>query len=232
MNPVRLIWWRVLDDARFGVRFVCTRFRSLAAVGVVSRWVFHVMAGNVGHVVVAFALLALLSAEAAFLVWLLAAAIFEVWFQVGFATGSGSWVHGWRLWWRVRRSIAGEWNESAVKSKPIKSVLGGEDSSAQLLRPVADHPKTAWFPRIEWPVVSAWVGHPPGRSSAEYSEFQATLAANILRVDNIEFDFDRSRDSIGRLQITFVDVLQTPVVPSNSKVNLRLVTNNDQDEAV
>lgn len=224
MNPVYALWWRLLDDARFGVRWVCGRRRKLAACGVFTRWLLHLVAGNVVQVLTATAITAVVVwSPLGWLPGLITLAIlvvsFEVWFQVLLVARRGSWLHGWRLWWRVRRSIPAEWAESAVKSQGIKSALGGENRIAGLIRPVADHPKTAWWPRVEWPVVSVWCGHPPGRSTSAFVEFQRVLAANILRVDDVHFDFARDRDSVGRLQLTFVDVLSKPVEPVATQID-------------
>ena len=239
MNPVHAMWWRLLDDARFGVRWLCGRRRKLGAFGVFMRWCLHLLTANVVQVLAVTAIVALV-------VWTrlgwrpgLAAAVvfvsvFEAWFQVRLVSGRGSWLHGWRLWWRVRRSIPSEWAESAIKSRGIKSALGGENRVSGLVRPIADHPKTAWWPRVEWPVVSAWCGHPPGRSTSAFVEFQRVLAANILRVDDVQFDFARDRDSVGRLQLTFVDVLSRPVEPANTNIDpgqdrrLRIVPDADR----
>ena len=220
MNPVRALWWRLLDDARFGVRWLCGRRRKLAAFGVFARWFLHLLVGNVVQAAAVCLIAATLWwSVLGWRVGLVALALvligFESWFQVHLWSGRGSWLHGWRLWWRVRRSIPSEWAESAVKSRGIKSALGGEQRVVGVIRPVADHPKTAWWPRVEWPVVSVWCGHPPGRSTSAFNEFQRVLAANILRVDDVQFDFARDRDSIGRLQLTFVDVLSRPVEPSH-----------------
>ncbi|MGH1505079.1 MAG: hypothetical protein ACRBI6_16120 [Acidimicrobiales bacterium] len=219
MNPVYAVWWRFCDDARFLVRFVAARSGRVAMTGVVARWVLHVLAGNPVHVVSFVVLVLVLPLFAAVLVWVPVVLVFEVWYQLRLVDGSGSWLHGWRLWWRVRRSVPAEWAESAVKSTGIKSPLGGEARSSSRLRPVADHPKMGWWPRVEWPVASAWCGHPPGRTSGAFNEFARVIAANILRVDNVEFDFARDRDSVGRVQVTFVDVLATPVSPAASRVD-------------
>jgi hypothetical protein len=110
-------------------------------------------------------------------------------------------------------------------------LYGGEQRVSARLRPVADHPKVGWWPRVEWPVVSGWCGHPPGRSPDELVEFAPALAANILRVDNVEFDFERRRSSVGRVRLTFVDVLARPVEPSPSVVDLRLVVDDESGVA-
>ena len=225
MNPFHSIWWRVCDDGRSVVRYLAGRNRKLAVWGVLSRWALHLLAGNPLHVAAALvsaACAVLLPGPLALsvLVVLVAAlALFEIWFQWMLIERRGSWMHGWRLWFRVRRAIPAEWAESAVKTKGVKSVVGGERRMSAQLRPVADHPKVAWLPRIEWPVVSAWVGHPPGRTMSAAIDFQKTLAANILRVDNLEFDFERERDSVGRIIVTFVDVLSVPVAPERSRVD-------------
>ena len=72
-----------------------------------------------------------------------------------------------------------------------------------MLRPVADHPKLCWWPRIEWPVVSWWVGPPPGRSLAALDELTAILAANISRAADIYVEYERENDSHGRLVVSF-----------------------------
>ena len=231
LGLVRALWWRLADDFRAVIRFVGGRYSAVAFVGIVARWLAHVVAGNVPQVVALLIVLALpFGPLVGSLVWLLAALLFELWYQVRLASGRGSWLHGWRLWMRVRRALPAEWNEAASKSKGIRTRFGGE-SKGSTTRPVADHPKTGWFPSVEWPVVSVRCGHPPGRAPSEFTEFQTTMAANILRVDAVEFDFARSRDSVGWLHLTFVDVLDRPVVPVDSRPDLRLVIDDEKGVA-
>ena len=72
----------------------------------------------------------------------------------------------------------------------------------------------SWWPRIEWPVVSWWVGPPPGRSLAALDELTTILAANISRADDIHVDYERENDSHGRLIVSFADVLGEPSSPT------------------
>jgi hypothetical protein len=172
------------------------------------------MAGNLAHVALAVLVLRLpVSFRVAVVLWLVPVAVFETWFQVALYRGSGSWVHGWRGWWRFRRSFPSEWAEAAAKTRRVQSAIGGERRVSTRVRPVADHPKLAWWPDVSWPVVSAWCGHPPGRKPSAAVEFQQTIASNVLRVDDVSFLFDRSRDSVGRIRVTFVDVLRDEVEP-------------------
>lgn len=230
-EALRLLWWRLADDFRSVIRFWCGRKAGVAKLGIVARWWLHLAAGNFPVLVALVAVVvAPVGLVVGLVVWVLLVAGFEVWWQLRLVSGRGSWLHGWRLWWRIRRALPAEWHEAAQKSKGIRTRFGGE-SKASVTRPVADHPKTGWFPAVAWPVVSVRCGHPPGRAPQEFGEFQTTLAANILRVDAVEFDFARSRDSVGWLHLTFVDVLDREVQPARSRPDLRLVVDDEKGAA-
>ena len=123
---------------------------------------------------------------------------------------------GWREAWRFRRRWPNDWATVAAKTARVQAEVGTskEPIASAVLRPVADHPKMSWLPRIEWPVVSWWVGPPPGRSLAALDELAVVLAANISRVSDVVVDYERENDSHGRLIVSFDDVLGRPSSPT------------------
>jgi len=72
----------------------------------------------------------------------------------------------------------------------------------------------SWWPRVEWPVVSWWVGPPPGRSFVALEQVAVQLAANISHCIDVAVDFDRESDSYGRLVVTFADPLSSTLDPA------------------
>lgn len=216
VNPVYELWWRTSMDARGLLRFVAERFRFVAPVGVRLRWLLHLMVGNPIQVAGLVSAMAAWRTGAvpfrvALLVWFLSWALVEVHHRLAF--GCGSWMVGWREGWRVRRQLPAVWASVAAKTDRVQAEVGTskEPIASAVLRPVADHPKMSWWPRIEWPVVSWWVGPPPGRSFNALDEVTDALAANLTHAVDVTVDYNRETDSFGRLTVAFLDVLATPV---------------------
>ena len=218
MNPLYRVWWRFLMDLRPMVRFLAERLPKLAPWGVRLRVVFHWIVGNPVQALAIFD---------GFLLWqvtdidgrLIAATAallclaMEIYHRVAFR--SGGLLVGWREAWRVRRRWPNDWAIVAAKTARVQAEVGTskEPISSAVLRPVADHPKMSWLPKVEWPVVSWWVGPPPGRSLAALDELAVVLAANISHVSDVTVDYERENDSHGRLIMSFDDVLAQPSSP-------------------
>lgn len=219
MNPLYRGWWRLLMDLRPMVRFFAERFPKLAPWGVRLRAVFHRLVGNpVQVLVVVDALLVwwVLDLPARWLlavvagVWLFLEIVHRVCYRSGFR------LIGWREAWWFRRRWPAEWAGVAAKTTRVQAEVGTskEPIASAVLRPIADHPKLSWWPRIEWPVVSWWVGPPPGRSLQALDHLAVVLAANISRAADIHVEYERENDSHGRLIVSFDDVLSRPSSPT------------------
>ena len=219
MHPLYRAWWQALMDLRPLVRFLAERFPKVAPWAIRLRSVGHVLIGNP---------LQTLVGVDALLLWHLAGwparplaivvALVFVGLEVGHRASyrSGGWWIGWREAWRFRRRWPADWAGVAAKTVRVQAEVGTskEPIASAVLRPVADHPKLSWWPRIEWPVVWWWVGPPPGRSLAALDELGAVLAANISRASDIEVDYERDNDSHGRLVVSFADILGEPSTPA------------------
>ncbi len=208
MNPVYRLWWQFLMELRPGVRFFAERFPRVAPWAVRFRSLAHWVVGNP---VQALAVLV------GFLVWVRAGVPFlnaagfvvcinismGIFHRVGVDSGS-RWV-GWCEAWRLRRQWPSVWAAVAAKTSRVQAEVGTskEPIASAVLRPVADHPKMSWLPRIDWPVVSWWVGPPPGRSLAALDELAVILAANLPRVADVSVEYERENDSHGRLIVSF-----------------------------
>ncbi|MGH1493655.1 MAG: hypothetical protein ACRBK7_30375 [Acidimicrobiales bacterium] len=219
MNPLYRMWWRFLMDLRPLVRFLAERFPRLAAPSVRLRLLLHWIVGNPIHS------LALVDG---FMVWhffdirlrwiALAIAVFfvlvEIYHRANFA--AGTWMIAWREAWRIRRRWPADWAAVAAKTARVQAEVGTskEPMSSAILRPVADHPKMSWLPRVEWPVVSWWVGPPPGRSLAALDDLAVVLAANISHVSDVSVEYERENDSHGRLVMSFDNLLARPSAPT------------------
>ncbi len=219
MHPLYRAWWRALMDLRPLVRYLAERFPKVAPLAVRLRSVLHALVGNP---------LQALAAVDAVLLW----HVFDLpgrWLLVGFVLvclflevahrrgfRSGSWLTGWREGWRFRRRWPGDWAGVAAKTTRVQAEVGTskEPIASAVLRPVADHPKMGWWPRIEWPVVSWWIGPPPGRSLAALDELAVVLAANISRAADVYVEYERENDSHGRLIVSFDEVLDRPSSPT------------------
>ena len=219
MNPLYRAWWRALMDLRPLLRFVAERFPKLAPWAIRARSLVHLLVGNP---------IQTLTGVDALLLWLMLAwparpllvgfvlvvIIVEIAHRVFYR--SGCWLIGWREAWRFRRRWPSDWAGVAAKTVRVQAEVGTskEPIASAVLRPVADHPKLSWWPRIEWPVVSWWVGPPPGRSFHSLDELTTILAANVSRAADIHLEYERETDSAGRLIVSFDEVLDRPSSPT------------------
>ena len=193
-------WWRFLMDLRPMVRFLAERFPELAPWMVRLRAVLHLLVGNPIQTLAAVDGLVLWRwvgwpGRWLLLAFVAACGLVEVHHRVCYR--SGDWLIAWREAWRFRRRWPGEWAIVAAKTARVQAEVGTskEPIASAVLRPVADHPKMSWWPRLEWPVVSWWVGPPPGRSLLALDELSVILAANISRAADILVDYERENDS-------------------------------------
>jgi len=219
VNPLYRAWWRMLMDLRPVVRFLAERFPKLAPWTVRFRSVLHLAVGNplqtlVGADVLLLWLLFDLPVRWLIATFVVVCVLVEVAHRIGYRTGC--WLTGWREAWRFRRRWPSDWASVAAKTTRVQAEVGTskEPIASAVLRPIADHPKLSWWPQIEWPVVSWWVGPPPGRSLAALDELTTILAANVSRAADIHVDYERENDSHGRLIVSFADVLSQPSSPT------------------
>ena len=176
-------------DLRPVVRFLAERFPRLAPWAIRLRSGLHIATGNP---------IQTLAGIDAVLLWLVVGWPFR-WVGSAFVVicvvaemahrlglRHGLWLSAWREAWRFRRRWPADWAGIAAKTTRVQAEVGTskEPIASAVLRPVADHPKMSWWPRIEWPVVSWWVGPPPGRSLTALDELTTILAANISRADD------------------------------------------------
>lgn len=219
MNPLYRVWWRFLMDLRPMVRYMAERFPKATPWFVRLRSVLHIAIGNpIQTLGVAGSVWSWLSfgvefrRAAAGLITL--CVLIEVYHFVFFR--SGGWLIGWREAWRLRRRWPQDWAIVAAKTSRVQAEVGTskEPIASAVLRPIADHPKLSCLPQIEWPVVSWWVGPPPGRSLAALDDLATVLAANISHVSDVMVEYERENDSHGRLFMSFDDVLARPTTPS------------------
>ena len=222
MNSLYRIWWRLLMDLRPLVRYLAERFPHLAAPAVRLRTLGHFIIGSPAQLSVSiYSCIVWAVADSfawGFVAWLTTAVAVELMFQFVRARGGHPllvWLVGWREAWRVRRRWPADWAIVAAKTTRVQAEVGTskEPMASARLRPIADHPKMSWWPGISWPVVSWWIGPPPGRSFVALDEVTALLAANISHCINVAVDFDRESDSYGRLVVTFDDPLATTIDP-------------------
>ncbi len=224
MNVIYRIWWRLLMDLRPVVRYSAERFPHLAPLAVRLRTLAHVAAGN-PLLVFAGGYGWLVAVELESWKWgvavaLALAVLVELAFQLARARGGPValvWLMAWREAWRVRRRWPADWAAVAAKTTRVQAEVGTsrEPIASARLRPIADHPKMSWWPRISWPVVTWWVGPPPGRSFVALEEVAMQLAANISHCVDVTADFDRESDSHGRLVVTFLDPLAETILPAD-----------------
>ncbi len=219
MNSLRMAWWRFLLDLRPMLRYFAERFPTVAPWWVRVRTVSHWFVGNplqtLTSIVGALAWSESLLPGRWFL-GVVAAVHVAVAIYCRVAFDRGSWLIGWREAWRIRRRWPADWAAVAAKTSRVQAEVGTskEPIASAVLRPIADHPKLSWLPRIEWPVVSWWVSPPPGRSFESLDELTVVLAANISHVADIELDYERENDSHGRLTVSFREVLSDTTTPS------------------
>ena len=241
MNPIYRMWWRLLLDLRPLVRFFAERFPKLAPWFVRARTLLHWLVGNPIQTMVAGVAVMLwwdLHLPARWLLGGLLAVhvVVIVYCRVTFTRGS--WLGAWREAWRIRRRWPSDWAAVAAKTARVQAEVGTskEPIASAVLRPVADHPKLSWLPRVEWPVVSWWVSPPPGRSFESLDELTVVLAANISHISDIELDYERENDSHGRLIVSFQDVLARTSTPEwidpESTVTLGDLDNDELTDAL
>ncbi len=227
MSTIYRIWWRCLMDLRPLVRYLAERFPHLAAPAVRTRTVAHFIVGNPLQAMASIYGLVVWSTAGfgwGFVAWLTAAVAIEAVLQVVRARGGHAvlvWIVGWREAWRVRRRWPSDWAAVAAKTSRVQAEVGTsrEPVASARLRPIADHPKMSWWPRVEWPVVSWWVGPPPGRSFISLEEVVGQLAANISHCIDVAVDFNRESDSYARLVVTFADPLSQITEPAPQPVD-------------
>ena len=208
-------WWRALTDLRPLVRFLAERFPKGAPFAIRLRSIAHLLVGNPVQAGAGFGGLALsILADISFR-WLtlgfgVVCIMVEIFHRVRYKDGSS--LVCWREAWRVRRRWPSDWAVVSAKTAQVQAEVGSskEPVASAVLRPVADHPKLSWFPRMDWPVVSWWVGPPPGRSLAALDDLTDVLAANISQVSDVAVEYERENDSFGRLIVSFEDVLAKP----------------------
>ena len=207
MNPVHQVWWRLLDSGRVTLRYTGERFPKVAPAGVRLRWLTHLAVGNPLHAVVVVLWLVALRTRVTLALVVAALGLFEVWYRLAFPHGGR--IVAWRAGWAFRRSFPRKWADMAAKTKQVQAEVGTsrEPVASVTLRPVADHPKMSWGFRVRWPVVTWWVGPPPGRTFTTLAESTVPLAASMSNVAGIEVEFDTETDSVGRLHVSFVNVL-------------------------
>ena len=237
MHSVHRAWWRALMDLRPLVRFLAERFPKLAPWAIRLRSVLHLAVGN--------PIQALAFVDVVLLWWLrgwptrwlavgflVVCLVVEVAHRLGIR--HGVWLSAWREAWRFRRRWPSDWAGIAAKTTRVQAEVGTskEPIASAVLRPVADHPKMSWWPRIEWPVVSWWVGPPPGRSLTALDELTTVLAANIPRADDVYVDYERENDSYGRLIVSFGHVLDRTSSPTWARPNIAGFDQSDDDLTV
>ena len=219
MHPLHRAWWRMLMDLRPLVRFLAERFPKLAPWTIRLRSVLHLAIGNPIQTLAAIDALLLWWLKGWPLRWLaLAFLVVCLLAEIVQRLGAryGLWASAWREAWRFRRRWPSDWAGIAAKTTRVQAEVGTskEPIASAVLRPVADHPKMSWWPRIEWPIVSWWVGPPPGRSLAALDELTTTLAANISRADDLYVEYEREHDSHGRLIVSSAHLLGRPSSPT------------------
>ena len=205
-------------DLRPLVRYLAERLPKVAPSAVRFRILLHLVVGNPLQALVVLAGLHVWWSHDISFRWVLAMVaalwlLLELHHRLTFT--SGGLLVGWREAWRIRRRWPSDWAAVAAKTARVQAEVGTsrEPVVSAVLRPVADHPKMSWLPQIEWPVVSWWVGPPPGRSLAALDELTTVLAANISHASDVRAEYDRENDSHGRLIVSFDDVLARPSSP-------------------
>ena len=189
------------------------RFPRLAPVGIRVRWLLHVLVGNPVHTVAAIVVAVWFRSVPGLIAFVIVAGLVELWIRIRFE--SGGWLVTWRTRWWFRRGFPRWWTDLAAKTRQVQAEVGSsrEPIASARLRPVADHPKMSWWVRVDWPVISWWVGPPPGRSFAEFDRNTAILAASVPAAVGVELEYRRETDSVGRLSVAFVDVLDAVRTP-------------------
>lgn len=205
-------------DLRPLVRYVAERSWPLRQQAVRARVVVHLLAGNPHQLIIASYGLAIWDAYGSFLAGILAwasmAVAAELVLQFVRMRGNSPillMLVGWREAWRVRRRWPSDWAVVAAKTINVQAEVGtSEEPKAPPFRPICDHPKMSWIPHIEWPVITWWVGPPPGRSFHALEATTSILAANISHCQQIKVEFARASDSFGRLIMVFDEIIGRP----------------------
>ncbi|MDH3303222.1 MAG: hypothetical protein OES24_22185 [Acidimicrobiia bacterium] len=214
MSPMRLVWWRYMMDLRPVVRYIAEQSRPLQRQAVRARVVAHLLVGNPHQMIIAFYGLAMWdvydSFPAGLVAWVSMVVAVEMVLQFVRMRGTSPTLLllvGWREAWRVRRRWPSDWAVVAAKTMNVQAEVGtSEEPKAPPFRPVCDHPKMSWIPHIEWPVITWWVGPPPGRSFQALEATTSILAANISHCQQVRVEFARASDSYGRLIMVFDEI--------------------------
>ena len=198
-------------DLRPVVRHVANRSWFLRKLGVRSRVVAHLLVGNPHQLIIASYGLAVwdfydsfLAGLAAWASMVVAAELVLQFVRLRGTSPTLLLLVGWREAWRVRRRWPSDWAVVAAKTMNVQAEVGtSEEPKAPAFRPICDHPKLSWMPSIHWPVITWWVGPPPGRSFQALEATTSILAANISHCQQIRVEFARASDSYGRLIMIF-----------------------------
>lgn len=168
MNPVYRTWWRFLMDLRHLARFFAERFPTVAPWAVRARSVQHWLVGNPIQTAVLTGgcylwWTGLLPGRLFLGVLVVVHLVVALYCRVCFKRGG--WLIGWREAWRIRRRWPADWAAVAAKTSRVQAEVGTsrEPIASAVLRPIADHPKLSWLPRIEWPVVGGSAHRPVDR---------------------------------------------------------------------
>ena len=222
----RKVWWNLLWGFQSFGRIAAGRFRKTTVVLMALRVVAHWAVGAWPVLLVKAVAWWLLGGRTALIITGVFGVVSFVVYALATngerdmsAGASGSiarwlmamrWVRGpvaWKLAFRTRGRWPGDWARPAAKTRAVQAEVGTAREARVTIRPVLDHPKISWLPKIEWPVVSWWVSPPPGRSFEEFDRMLPVLAANMINVVAIELDYERSTSSIGRMSVLFADPL-------------------------
>lgn len=221
-SPINEWWWQLLMDLRPKIRFFAERLPRLAIKAVRLRSVLHALAGNPTQVAISYVGAVIGLATQSKVVVATSATLLigsEIAHHVAFNRGGPKWLIGyvgWREAWRFRRRFPSLWAEAAAKTSKVQAEVGTskEPIASARLRPIADHPKMSWMPTVRWPIVSWWIGPPPGRSFEVFEQLTTVLAANTPRCRNVVVDYADETSSYGRLHLSFADALEEPSLPS------------------
>ena len=227
MNVMYRMWWRALMDTRPLFRYLAERFPKAAPWAIRARTAAHICVGHPTPAVLTVLVLVAWRAGLPFrpvvavavAVWLVVEAVHRWRFE----SGGDGWFVGWREAWRVHRRMPSLWADGAAKTTAVQAEVGTskEPVASAKLRPIADHPKMGWWPTIECPQVSWWVGPPPGRTFDQFEAVLTVLATNYSRCIGMELDYQRATDSYARLTVSFGSVLDKTIEPETTEVDAK-----------